>query len=105
MKRPPGGGLPRNNLVLTRLALRELEGTAGLRLAVLLALDRAAVAGEKAALLEHRAQPGLIIGERLGDAVAHRACLAGEAAAGNGRDDVELAVAVGGYDRLLEEHL
>ena len=37
--------------------------------------------------------------------MAHRAGLAGEAAAGDGGDDVELAVAVGRDDRLLQDHL
>ena len=37
--------------------------------------------------------------------MAHRAGLAGQAAADDGGDDVELAVAVGRDDRLLEDHL
>ena len=47
-----------------RLALRELEAAAGLRAAVLLTLDRAAVAGEEAALLQRAAQVRLVIGQR-----------------------------------------
>src|SRR5690606_19271927 len=98
-KKPPGGGFPIRSPGRFRLALRELERTAGLRLAVLLALDHAAVAGQEAALLEHGAQTRLVVGQCLGDAVAHRARLARQAAADDGGDDVELAVAVGGDDR------
>src|SRR5579875_1205309 len=65
------------------LALRELEGTTGFGAAVLLALDHARVAGQEAAALERAAQFRLEIRERLGKAVAHRAGLTGEAAAGN----------------------
>src|SRR5947209_6080184 len=78
-----------------RSALGELERTACLGLAVFLALDHAAVAGEEAAVLEHAAQLGLEIRERLGQAVAHRAGLAGQAAARHPADHVVLAVAVG----------
>ncbi len=74
-----------------RSALRELEAAASLGPAVLLALDHAAVAGQEAALLQRAAQLRLIIGERAGDAVAQRAGLAGEAAAGDGADHVILA--------------
>ncbi len=59
----------------------------------------------KPPFLRTRAQLRLVIGQRLGDAVAHRAGLAGQAAAGDGGDDVVLAVAVGGDDRLLQDHL
>src|SRR6516162_6139778 len=58
-----------------RLTLGELERPARLGLAVLLALDDAGIAGEKAALLEHAAQLRLEIGERLGDAVTDGARL------------------------------
>src|ERR1700724_2074015 len=70
------------------LALRELERLACFRPTVLLALHRAGVAGEEAALLQHATQLGLEIGERLGDAVTHRAGLARQAAAGNRADHV-----------------
>src|SRR5690606_4644609 len=43
-------------LQIPRLALGELERTAGLGLAVLLALDHAAVTGEEPTLLQHGAQ-------------------------------------------------
>src|SRR3569832_2839774 len=75
------------------LALRELEGTASLGPAVLLALDHARVAGQEAAALERAAQLRLEVGKRLGQAVAHRARLPGQAAARHGADDVVLAVA------------
>src|SRR3546814_5870914 len=58
------------------LALRELEAAAGLRLAVLLALDRAAVAGQEAGRLDDAAQRGLEAGQCLGDAVQNGARLA-----------------------------
>jgi hypothetical protein len=46
-----------------RLALRELERTAGFGLAVLLALDHTAVAGEEAALFQDTPQIGFEIGQ------------------------------------------
>src|SRR5882724_9599848 len=58
------------------LALRELEAASRLGLAVLLALDDSAVAGEEAALLQHGPQRRFEIGERAADAVPHRAGLA-----------------------------
>src|SRR5690606_19301348 len=89
----------------TRLTLRELEAAASLGPAVLLPLHDAAVAGEEAALLEHGAQGRLVVGERLGDAVAYGACLSRKAAALDCCDDVELALAVSRDDRLLRDHL
>src|SRR5690606_22654269 len=86
-------------------ALGELEGPAGLGAAVLLALHHAAVASEEAAALQDAAQLGLVMGERLGDAVAHGTGLAREPATGHGGDDVVLAVAVSGDDGLLQDHL
>src|SRR6478672_4052607 len=70
--------LPR--IAAPRLALRELERLARLGLAVLLALDRAAIAGKESALLQDAAQFGLEIGQRLGDAVTDRTGLAGQTA-------------------------
>src|SRR5579871_6934522 len=78
------------------LALRELEASAGLRLAVLLALDHAAVAGEEAVRLQDRPQRRLVVGQRLRDAVPHGAGLTGKAGALDRRVDVELAQAIGG---------
>ena len=86
-----------------QLPLGELERAAGFRLAVLLALDDAAVAGQEAALLEDAAQFRLVIGESLGDAMTHGASLAGETATGDGDVDVVLAGAVGRDDRLLQD--
>src|ERR1043165_1405395 len=56
-------------------ALGELERAPRLRLAVLLALDHAAVACQEAAALERAAQIRLEIGQRLGNAVTHCAGL------------------------------
>src|SRR6266542_4204932 len=62
-------------------ALRELERATRFRLAVLLALHHAGVAGEEAAALEHAAQVRLVIGQRLRQAVTHGPRLPGQAAA------------------------
>lgn len=59
-----------------RSALGELEAAASLALAVLLAFDRAAVAGEEAVGLQHATQFRLEIGHGLGDAVTQSARLA-----------------------------
>src|SRR5262249_11230159 len=80
------------------------EGFARLGAAVLLALDRAGVAGKEATLFQDAAQVRLEIGQRLGDAVTHRTGLAGQATAGNRADHVILAVAAGGDQRLLDHH-
>src|SRR3546814_6701545 len=67
---------------------RELEAAAGLGLAVFLALDDAAVAGEEAGALDGGTQRRLVAGQRLADAVLDCAGLAGEASAADRRDDV-----------------
>src|SRR3546814_676788 len=85
------------------LTLRELESAAGLRLAVFLALDRAAVAGQEAGRLDRAAQRGLEAGQRLRDAVQHRTRLARQAAALDGRDDVVAADPVGQAERLVDD--
>src|SRR3546814_12572876 len=54
--------------------------------------------------LQHRAQARLVERQRLGDAVAHRARLTGDAAALHRADDVELIAAVGDQERLGEDH-
>src|SRR5882757_1450063 len=87
------------------LALGELEAAAGAGAAVLLALDDAAVARQEAALLHGAAQVRLVLGERLRDAVAHRAGLAREPAARHGGDHVELLAALRDVERLLDDHL
>ena len=53
------------------------------------------VTGEEPGLLENGAQFGVELEQRSGKAVADRAGLAGDAAAGDGADDVELAFALG----------
>src|SRR3546814_2717681 len=83
-----------------RSALGELEAPARLGAAVLLALHHAGIAGQEAAALQHRAQARLVERQRLGDAVAHRARLTGEAAALHRADDVELIAAVGDQEQI-----
>src|SRR6185295_4792358 len=79
------------------------ERTAGLGLAVLLALDDAGIAGQEAALLQDAAQVRLEIGQGLGDAVAYRARLPRQTTAGDGADHIILAGA-GGCDQWLLDH-
>src|SRR5258708_34146828 len=85
------------------LALRELDRPARLGAAVLLALDPARVAGQEAALLQDTAQLRLEIGQRLRQAVAHRAGLARQATAGDRANNVVLAVAIGRDQRLIDQ--
>src|SRR5664279_6047321 len=87
-----------------RLALRELERLARFGAAVLLALYHARVARQEAALFQDAAQIRLETGQRLGDAVANRARLAGQTAAGDGADHVILAGAGRCDQRLLDHH-
>src|SRR5690606_13688164 len=82
-------------------ALGELDAAPGLALAVLLALDLARVAGEKAARLERRPQRRIIGHHRPADAVAHRAGLTGQTAAGHRAHHIEVIHAVGGLERLV----
>ena len=82
------------------LALRELEGASGLGAAVLLALDGARVAGQELAGAHRGAQFRLEIDEGAGDAVTDGAGLAGEARTANGALDVDLGLALGGFQRL-----
>src|SRR5205807_9895995 len=90
--------------MLTRSALGELERAPRLGLAVLLPLDHARVTRQEPAALERAAQVRLETGERLGDAVAHRAGLPGQSTAGNAADHVILTRAIGRNDRLLDQH-
>src|SRR5271163_3439658 len=85
-------------------ALRELEARARLPVAVLLALDHPRIAGEEAFLLERGPEVRLEVGQRLGEAVTHRACLAGEAAASHGHGQVVLGDAVHDHQRLAQDH-
>src|SRR6185437_9506571 len=85
-------------------ALRELEATSGLGLAVFLALDDAAIARQEALRLERRPQTWLVIEQRLGDAVTHRAGLARETAADHRAVHVELAEAIDDGEGLVDQH-
>src|SRR5712675_1179940 len=97
--------MPHSRQVLAKqLAFRELERLARLGPAVLLALDRARVAGEKAALFQDAAQIRLEIGQRLGDAVTDGARLARQTAAGHGADHVILTGPGRRHQRLLNHH-
>src|SRR3982074_2912432 len=96
--------LDSQRIVSVRLPLRELERLARLGAAVLLALDHARVAGEKAALFQNAAQIRFEIGQRLRDAMTPRTRLARQTAAGNGADHVVLACAGCGDQRLLNHH-
>src|SRR6185312_1421619 len=88
----------------TRLTFGELERTASLRPPILLAFHGAWIAGEEAPRLQRGAQSRLVIHQGSGDAVPHGAGLARQAAAIDGDDDVELAVAVGRDQRLTQDH-
>src|SRR3981189_800811 len=88
----------------TASALGELERAPGFGAAIFLALDHARVAGQESTALQHAAQVGLVGGERLEDAVAHRTGLAREPAARHRADDVVLTVAVRRDQRLLDQH-
>src|SRR5262245_13464925 len=88
-----------------RLALRELEASSRLGPAVLLALDGAGIAGQEPALLQHAAELGLEARERDRDAVPDGAGLARHPAPAHGADDVVLPFALGGDERLFQDHL
>jgi hypothetical protein len=77
-------------------ALRVLRSLAGLLQAVLLALLHPRVAAEVAGLLQRRAVVGFQADEGPGDRQPQRPGLAGDPAAGEGADDVELTVLVQG---------
>src|SRR5438477_4249957 len=85
-------------------ALRELEAASGPRAALFPALDHAAVAGQKAALLQERTQGRLEVGERLADALPERTRLPRESATGHGADDVVLARAIHHAEGLVDHH-
>src|SRR5262245_4348675 len=88
-----------------RLALRELEASSRLGPAVLLALHGAGVAGQEPPLLQHAAKFGLITGKGDRDAVPDGAGLARQSTPSYGADDIVLALALGGNERLLQDHL
>src|SRR4029077_1501282 len=72
------------------LPFAELEALARALLPVLLAFLDARVARQEAFLLELRPELDVVLDERARDAEAERARLAGDAAAGDGREHVEL---------------
>src|SRR5580700_4521554 len=80
-------GAPR--VLRGRLALGELEASAGALLSVLLAFLAAGVAGYEAFGLERLAELGVEFHESAGDAELDRVGLAHDAAATNGAEDVE----------------
>src|SRR5690606_26666917 len=85
------------------LALDPLRGAACLVAAVFLALDHAAVAGQEACLFQRGAQARLEVHQRAGNPMAYGARLAGQAAARDEADDVELTDAVGGFKSLVDD--
>src|SRR5215210_2316617 len=91
--------------VRSGLALGELEALSGLRLAVLLALNGPGVPSEEPALFQHASKVGLISGERPRKAMANGASLARETAAAHGANDIELPLALGCDQGLLQDHL
>src|SRR6188474_2751182 len=80
-------------------ALAELEAAPRLALAVLLALDHAAVAGQEPAAAQHLVQGGIALEQRARQAQAHRAALSRGAAAEHVDPDVPLLAYVRGVQR------
>src|SRR5690242_19467910 len=83
---------------MPRLALRELEATAGAGLAVLLTLDLAGVAGEEAGIAEGLLQRRVVVAKGAGDAEADGLGLAHESAAVDLCDHLELALGIGDFE-------
>ena len=88
-----------------KLALAELRRATGSLEAVLLTFLHARVAGQEAGLLQGRAQLGVVLQQRAGQAVADGAGLAGAAAADNVDNNVELAFGAGEHQRAAGEQL
>src|SRR5690606_38862853 len=86
------------------LALGVLRGLAGLLQAVLLGFLLAIVSREEPGPLEDGTQLGIELDERPGDAEAHGAGLAGDAATVDGDVDVVGLVELRQLERLLEDH-
>src|SRR5688572_18166146 len=84
-----------------RSALAELRRPARLVAAVLLALDLARVAGQQAVVAQQLVEVLVLRAQRARDAEAHRAGLAGRAAAGDVRPDVVVVARLGDDQRLL----
>src|SRR3954454_24430240 len=85
-----------------RLSLAELEAFARSLLTVLLAFLDPRVAGQEARLLQPLPQFDVELDQRPGDAQAQRPGLAGDAAAGDGRQHVELIRGFRPRYRLLD---
>src|SRR3954453_5790135 len=81
------------------LPFAELEALARALLSVLLAFLDPRVAGQEAFLFELRPQFEVVLDQRAGDAEAQRAGLAGDAAAGDRREHVELVGRFGQRER------
>ena len=88
---------------VTGSALRELEAATSLAAAILFALDDAGIAGQETVVLQGRAQGGLEQRQRLGNTVAHRTSLTGEAAALDRADDIVLVHAFGNLEGLGQD--
>src|ERR1700722_14181005 len=88
-----------------RLALGVLRRLTGLLQAGLLVLLDPRVPGQEAGPLERRAALGVDQDQRPGDAQAQRARLAGDAAAADPGDHVELILGAQGDERLVDELL
>src|SRR3954452_14295456 len=86
----------------TALTFAELEAFACASHSVLLAFLRARVAGQEPFALQRLAQLEVVGDQRAGDAEAHRAGLAGHAAAGDRGQDVELVDGLGQHHRGLD---
>src|SRR4051812_19611812 len=87
-----------------RLALGELRLAPGLLEAGLLALDLAGIAGQEAGALEVAAQRRVGLAERAGDAVAQGAGLAGDTAAVQVDQHVEVLLLPGQDQRAHRQH-
>src|SRR5262245_37952639 len=86
------------------LALAELLAAARLVEADLLSLDFARVARHETRLRQRGLKLRVVVDERAGDALAHRAGLAGLAAADHVDHDVERGLVVGEHERLAHDH-
>src|SRR6185369_10678325 len=91
-------------VLLSALALGELLAASRLVEADLLALDLARVARDEPGLRQRRLERGIVLDQRAGDAVAHRAGLARLAAAEDVDLDVERLRVVGELERLAHDH-
>src|SRR5262249_34827669 len=85
-----------------KLAFAELEALARALLSVLLALLDPRIARQEAFFLQLRPELHVVLHERARDAEAQRAGLAGDPAAGDRREDVELLARFGDGQRTLD---